>query len=307
MERKRPLAYVQRVAAAKLPGQAILIVNTASRTGAAAFEAAREKLTAAGVELLDAKAVEVPDRMGDAVKAAIAAAPMVIVGGGDGSLSSNIDFFLGSDTVFALLPLGTANSFARTMGIPLDLDGAVDVIANGKPQGIDLGCINGDYFLNAAALGLAPEVADTVPSGLKRSLGRFGYLLWAGWSAASFKAFRLKVDDGNRIRRMWATEVRIANGRFHGGMELIESADIESGVIVVQAVRGRSVLKLGWSYFASALKLGARHETVREFRGPKLLLDTRPRLKVSIDGEVSAETPLEISALPNAVTIAAPR
>ncbi len=91
--------------------------------------------------------------MGAAVKQAIKRAPMVIVGGGDGSLSSNIDHFLGKDTIFALLPLGTANSFARTLGIPLDLDGAIEVILTGEPRQIDLGCINGDHFLNAAALG----------------------------------------------------------------------------------------------------------------------------------------------------------
>jgi YegS/Rv2252/BmrU family lipid kinase len=289
-----------------LPKHAILIVNAASRSGAEAFDQACAKLTAAGVELIDSQAVKEPDQMGDAVKAAIERAPMVIVGGGDGSLSATVDDLIGRDCLFAVLPLGTANSFARTIGIPLDLDGAIDVIANGDPRKIDLGCINGDHFLNAAALGLAPEVADTVPSGLKKALGRVGYLLWAGWSAASFNAFRLKIDDGKAIRRMWATEVRIANGRFHGGLELIESADVESGVIVVQAVRGQSVLKLGWSYLASALKLGARHQTMREFRGRKLRIETRPRMKVSIDGEVGAETPLDVSAVPDAVTIAAP-
>ena len=290
-----------------LPKQAILIVNAASRSGADAFAAAREKLTAAGVELIEAKAVKNPKSMDGTVKKAIKKAPMVIVGGGDGSLSSSVDFFLGTDTVLGVLPLGTANSFARTLGIPLDLDGAIDVLAKGQPRSIDVGCINGDYFLNAAALGLAPMVAESVPHGLKRRLGRLGYLIWAGWSAASFNAFRLKVDDGKRIHRLWATEVRIANGRFHGGMELIESADVESGQIVVQAVRGRSVVRLGWSYFASALKLNARHVTTREFRGRKLVVSTRPPLTVSIDGEVAATTPLEVSAIPNAVTVAAPR
>jgi YegS/Rv2252/BmrU family lipid kinase len=290
-----------------LPKQAILIVNAASRSGAEAFKEARDKLPAAGIELIEAKAIKDPKRMGAAIKRAIKAAPMVIVGGGDGSLSSNIDHFLGKDTIFALLPFGTANSFARTLGIPLDLDGAIEVIVTGEPRSIDLGCINGDHFLNAAALGLAPKVAESVPHGLKRSLGRVGYLLWAGWSAANFNAFRLKVEDGRRTHRLWATEVRIANGRYHGGVELIESADVESGVIVVQAVRGRSVLRLGWSYFASALKLGSRHQTVREFRGSKLKVSTRPVMQVSIDGEIGATTPLEVSAVPNAVTIAAPR
>ena len=290
-----------------LPKQAILIVNAASRKGADAFAEARDKLAAAGIELIDSKAVKNPKSMDRTIKQAINRVPMVIVGGGDGSLSSAVDFFLGTDTMLGVLPLGTANSFARTLGLPLDLDGAIDVIANGEPRKIDVGCINGDYFLNAAALGLAPKVAESVPHGLKRRLGRLGYLLWAGWSAASFNAFRLTVDDGRREHRLWATEVRIANGRFHGGMELIESADVESGQIVVQAVTGRSVMRLGWSYLASALKLRARHQTTCEFRGRKLRVSTRPPLQVSIDGEVGAMTPLEVSAIPDAVTVAAPR
>ena len=291
----------------QLPKQAILIVNAASRTGADAFKEARSKLEAAGVELIDAKAVRKPERMGSAIRQAIKRAPMVIVGGGDGSLSSSIDHFVGKEVIFAFLPLGTANSFARTMRVPLELDGAVEVIAKGEPRSIDVGCINGDYFLNAAAMGLAPKVAESVPHGLKRSLGRVGYLIWAGWSAASFNAFRVSLDDGKRSYRHWATEVRIANGRFHGGLELIESADVESGEIVVQVVEGRSIAKLGWSYAAAALKLQARKQTVREFRAKKLTLNTHPRMPVSIDGEIGAETPLEISALANAVTIAAPR
>jgi diacylglycerol kinase family enzyme len=132
-------------------------------------------------------------------------------------------------------------------------------------------------------------------------------LIWAGWSAANFRAFRVKLEDGKRPVRMWATEVRIANGRYHGGIELIENADLKSGEIVVQVVTGRSLMKLGWSYFAAATKLRARHETVREFVGCKFKLSTKPRMRVSIDGEVGAETPLEISALADGVMIAAPR
>ena len=289
------------------PSQAILIVNAKSRQGAEAFEAARDKLTAAGIELIDAKAIKDPRRIAGAVKKAIKAAPMVILGGGDGSLSANIDHFLGQDTVFAFLPLGTANSFARTLGTPLDLDGAIEAIATGEVRDIDLGCINGDYFLNNAAIGLAPMVAESVPHGLKRSLGRLGYLLWAGWSAASFKAFRLIVDDGSRVHRLWATEVRIANGRFHGGLELIESADVESGEIVVQAVQGRSLFGLARSYLASVLKHSRRQETVREFHGKRLRIDTRPRQRVSIDGELGPETPIVVTIAPSAVRVVAPR
>ena len=285
-----------------LPRQAILIVNAKSRQGAQAFDQACTKLEAAGVELIEALAIKDPRRMGPAVRKAIKAAPMVIVGGGDGSLSE----FVGTDKVFALLPLGTANSFARTMGIPLDLDGAIKVIATGRPLAIDLGKINDDYFLNNAAMGLAPVVAETVPHGLKRQLGRLGYLVWAGWSAASFNAFRLKVVNDGKVNRLWATGVRIANGRFHGGVELIEKADVESGEIIVQAVRGRSLFRLAYNYASKLFKRSSGAE-VREFHGRELVISTRPPMRVSIDGELGPETPFTASVAQAAVWIAAPR
>ena len=290
-----------------LPKQAILIVNAGSRRGAELFDKVRDKLVGAGIELLEAKKCKSSKNLGASVKRAVKRAPMVIVGGGDGTLSFAVDHFLGGKTIFALLPLGTANSFARSLGIPLDLDGAIGVIADGEARPIDLAAIEGDYFLNNAALGLAPLVAETVPHGLKRRLGRFGYLVWAGWAAASFRAFRLKVDDGTKIHRLWATEARIANGRFHGGVELIESAELQSGEIVIQAVQGRSLARLGLSYIASALKLPRRHQTVREFRGKRMRIDTRPHMPVSIDGELGPETPFEVAIAPEAIRVAAPR
>lgn len=290
-----------------LPKEAILVVNAASRAGADAFDSAREKLASAGIQLIDARAVEEPETLAGEITSAVDRAPMVIVGGGDGTLSKAVDHFLGRDAIFALLPLGTANSFARTLGIPLELGGAVDVIANGEARRIDLASINGDHFLNNAAMGLAPVVAESVPQGLKKSLGRLGYLVWAGWSAASFKAFRLTVEDDRGKHRLWATEVRIANGRFHGGVELIESADPESGDVVVQAVEGRSLAKLAWSYVASALKTPRRDQNVREFRGRHMRISTKPRMRVSIDGEIGPETPFDVGVIPNAIRVAAPR
>ncbi len=124
-----------------------------------------------------------------------------------------------------MLPLGTANSFARTLGMPLDLDGAIEVIAHGRRKRIDLGVIDGDYFANVAALGLSPLIADTVPHGLKRYLGMVGYVIWAIRVAFRFRPFKLRVtlDDGT-VAKSWATEARIANGSFHGGVELVEGA-----------------------------------------------------------------------------------
>ena len=290
-----------------LPKQAILIVNAMSRRGADVYDEARAKLELAGVELIDAIAVDQPDQMDRIVIDAVARAPMVIIGGGDGSLSTNIDHFVGKKTIFAFLPLGTANSFAKTMGMDTNLDAAIEVIAHGRRRRIDLGVIDGDYFVNAAALGLSPMIADTVPHGLKRWLGMVGYLLWAGRCAVKFRPFRIAVtkDDGS-VDHVWATEARIANGTHHGGVELIESQDIDSGEIVIQAVTGKSVVGLGWSWFATLFKLTGREQTVTEWRGKSLRLEARPRQKISIDGEIAAETPVTVCVAKGAIEVAAP-
>lgn len=291
-----------------LPRQAVLVVNAMSRTGERSFEEVRDKLVAAGIDLIAAHAVEDPQEMEPTIRAAIAQAPMVIVGGGDGSLSSNVDFFVGHDTVFAIMPLGTANSFAGTLGIPKDIDSAVDVIANGLRKRIDLGMIDGDYFVNAAAIGISPLIAETVPHKLKRYLGIVGYLLWAMRCALKFRPFRMTVEypDGRRDS-LWTTEIRIANGTHHGGVELVESQTLDSGDIVIQAVTGKSIWGLAWSWFATIFKLRGRHGTMREFRGRTMKLKTRPRLKISIDGEIAARTPVTVSAARGAIEVAAPR
>jgi YegS/Rv2252/BmrU family lipid kinase len=295
------------MAARSLPKKAILIVNAQSRVGADSFDQAVDLLKQAGVELIEAHAVKEPARIKAQVRKAVDEAPMVIVGGGDGTLSSTIDFFKDHDTVFALLPLGTANSLARALGIPLDLPGAVNVIAEGVPRQIDLGCIDGDYFGNSAAIGLSPLIAKTVPHKLKRYLGRFGYLIWAAWVSFRFKPFRLKIDDGITRTICWASEVRIANGGYFGGVQMVDDAELDSGEIIVQAVAGRAKKNLLWSWFAGALRHRNRGDYNAEFHGTKLRIDTDPDLDVSIDGELAAKTPITVTIAPDAVTIAAPR
>lgn len=290
------------------PRSAILIVNALSRQGQKQFDAACEKLRAAGIELIDAIAIDEPGTLDRIVGEAMAKKPpMLIVGGGDGSLSCAVDQLVGTDTVFAPLPLGTANSFARSLGIPLDLDGAIDVIANGQPRRIDLGMIDDDYYCNCAAIGLSTKIGGHIPPLLKKTLGRLGYLIWATWQSMKFKAFKLTVTHDGVRETLDALEVRIANGPYHGGVELVDEADPQSGEIVVQVVIGRSPAQLGWSWFTSWLRLRARKDTTIEYHGKEIRIETIPPQKVSIDGEVLAKTPFTARIAAKAVHVMTPR
>lgn len=293
--------------ARNLPREAVLIVNVHSRRGEALFKDAKTMLEEAGLRLIAAHAVKEPERLQETVRGAVAdGAPMVIVGGGDGSLSGTVDELVGKDCVFGVLPLGTANSFARTLGIPLDLEGAVAAISGGRRRRIDLGMIDRDYFVNAASLGLSPRIGETVPHRLKRYLGRAGYLLWAIKCSIGFRAFRLTLEDGVKRRNMWATEVRILNGPYHGGVELSDQADVDTGDIVIQAVVGRSHARLAWDWYAKFFKLRDRDAQTEEFRGKAFRIETRPPQRISIDGEVLASTPVTVQVAAGAVEVAVP-
>lgn len=290
-----------------VPREAVLVVNAHSRKGRALFRDARVKLEEAGIKLIAAHAVKDPTQLNHVVQDAVTSgAPMVIVGGGDGSLSSSVDFLVDRDCVFALLPLGTANSFARTLGIPLDLDGAIATIVGGRRRRIDLGVIDGDYFANTAAMGLSPLVGDSVPHKLKKYLGRFAYLVWGLWCLLWFRPFRLTIDDGSRTDELMALEVRIANGRFIGGVEVVEDAEVDSGDIVVQAVVGHARRILIWNWFAMLARLPARRENTRDFRGRRLRIATDPLLAISIDGEVCGKTPATVAIAARAIEVVVP-
>ncbi|OWK31165.1 diacylglycerol/lipid kinase family protein [Sphingomonas dokdonensis] len=286
---------------------AALIVNAKSRKGQKLFKQACERLHGLPFPV-DAHAVEKPEHLERTVKRALAKKPdLVILGGGDGTVSGLVDLLVGPDVILGVLPLGTANSFARTLGVPLDLDGAIQVLADGVPKRIDLGMIDGDYFANCAAMGLSPQIAETVPHNLKKVLGRIGYLGWAGLQYLRFRPFILTVDDGVEEKRMRVVEVRISNGPYHGGTWLVDEAKVDSGQIVVQAVTGRYRRTLLKNWFASFFGLAARHQDTVTFSGKSLKVETRPPLPISIDGEVLARTPVEAKIAAQAIRVMVPR
>lgn len=256
---------------------AVLVVNTHARNGLAKFEQAKSLLQQRGITLDSSFAVRDPDRLPEIVENAIHRGhKWVIVGGGDGTISSVIDSFAYRDVVFGLLPLGTANSFARTLSIPVDVDGAVDVLVNGKVVDVDLGKIDDDYFANGAALGLSAAIAQAKPRLLKRWLGPTAYLLVATRALLNHKPFQCTLTIDGRVKSCEVLEVRIANGTYHGGMKVAEEASVESHRIVFYVIKGRSRWQLArvWMDFARGRPLAP--EDVDVFHASHVRIETDP-------------------------------
>lgn len=289
--------------------RAVLVVNTRSRRGRRLFDGARQALIAQGVTLDGAHAVRDPARLPRIVRESVDAGHrLVLVGGGDGTIRSVVDSFAHRDAVLAILPLGTANSFARAVGVPLELAAAVDVALTGKVADVDLGVINGHHFANAAAIGLPASIARHMPPALKKWLGRAGYLLVAFARLLRHRPFHCTVTADGRTVAFDAVEVRIANGEYQGGVRVADGAGVETRDLVVQAITGRSRLSI--ARFWSRAVLGAREAadtTVHEVRGAELLIEAVPPQAVSIDGEPVTRTPIRAHVARQALLLRVPR
>jgi diacylglycerol kinase family enzyme len=150
-------------------------------------------------------------------------------------------------------------------------------------------------------------IARTVPGKLKKYLGRVGYALWAARVGIGFRPFKLTIDYGPAQSQVWATEVRIANGGYFGGVELVEGAEVDSGEIIIQIVTGKSQRNLLNSWISNMLKLRHRDQWQAEIHARDIRLATEPAMDVTIDGELATKTPIHVCIVPDAVVIAAPR
>src|SRR4051812_44965739 len=176
--------------------RALLIVNAKSRSGESQAQAAIERLNAYGIEPVHVECGRREDLSPLIVKHA-KDVDCAVVGGGDGTMNAAAFGVIEAGLPLGILPLGTANDLARTLGIPFDLDGAAQVIADGITRKIDLGIVNGEPFFNVASLGLSAELAQKLTRDIKRRWGRLGYALVALKVLSQAKPFGATIASEN--------------------------------------------------------------------------------------------------------------
>ncbi|HEY2266328.1 MAG TPA: diacylglycerol kinase family protein [Streptosporangiaceae bacterium] len=208
--------------------RAVLVVNTRSRRGARMYRDAGRRLEAAGFGLLGSFAASRPGQLETSLAAALDLAPdLLIAGGGDGTVSLAARHLAHRDIALGIVPSGTTNNFARTLGLPLTVAGAVGVLTGGKVADVDLGHVNGTYFANLVSVGLSGHVAATVRPDLKRLLGRPAYPLTALARLPRHRPFQAAVTAGGQTRTFTTHQLNVANGSFHAGRPITGDASAD--------------------------------------------------------------------------------
>ena len=236
------------------------------------------------------------NELADALRAAIERKPEAIVaGGGDGTVSSVAAALVGGPIALGVLPLGTLNHFAKDLGLPLELDAAVERIAHGAMRRVDVGEVNGRVFVNNSSLGLYPDIVRERERQQRRlGRGKWAALVWATIGAVRrfpFLGVRLSVDGRAALRR--TPFVFIGNNVYSmQGFAIGERERLDAGCLSLYVAQRAGRLKL---LMLALHAVFGRLEQARDFDAMCAVgIDVesrRRRLRVATDGEITMMAP----------------
>lgn len=247
--------------------------------------------------------VRVTFERGDAERmareAATVGADVVVAVGGDGTVNEVVNGLDGSDTPLGVLPLGTANDFARQAGIPANVDHAMDVILVRKPVLIDTASLNGRRFLNVSTGGIGAEATAETPSQAKAALGQLAYAITGIRKLADFPTKHAVFRSGGFVLECDFLMFAVGSGLASGGGRLVTPhASTTDGLLDLCIVErmprrefARTVLRLRHGEHVG-------EEGVHYVRMHELTIEAKTPISVNVDGEVSDSVRLDYIARP---------
>lgn len=301
---------VGAMTAADGAGALCVIVNPGSRQAGSMVEELRALLGARGADA-EIRVLRRGQSPAEAAQRAVRDGfATVAAAGGDGTASAVASGLVGTDRRFGVLPLGTFNYFARSLGLPETLEAAAAVMLSGATRTVSVGEVNGLTFLNNASLGVYPAILGR-REGVYRRWGRSR--IAAHWSAAQTLATgRARVDlqiEADGRRRIRTPLIFVCNNGFQLESLGLEGADtIRRGafaVLVAPDVGRAGLVRRALALGGGMLEAGRDYDLL-EHAG-FTLRDRRGMAVVACDGErARLRTPLRFRRLQNALRVAAP-
>ena len=277
-----------------------------SRRGLEYYQFLCDELPKRGVRIAAGHTVRGRKELKRTVRAAVrGGAEVIVVIGGDGTQTAAVAELAHTKAVLAVVPAGTGNSFALTIGIK-NLQMAIDAIVAGKEQCVDVGVANGTHFANFATIGLLAEAAAETTSPLKRFFGPIAYGITTLREFFLLRPFQLRVKWKGGELRLETHQAIVANGRYFGWQPLTPDADVRSGELVFFAVEG--VSRSDAVRTSAALLRGEQTKLAGAhfFSSPKLEITATPKQRLNIDGHDLGKTPAKFKVEPDALRVLVP-
>lgn len=290
-----------------MTGRALLLLNRNSRRGEETLNQVVSELKALNFEVFE-ESTENPQQLTNVIRSYRARVGMVIVGGGDGTLNAAIEGLLDTQLPLGILPLGTANDLARTLGIPQSIPQACQVIADGYTQRIDLGRVNHKHFFNVASLGLSVQITKQLDKKLKRRWGVLAYAATALRVIWQARPFRAKISWGDKSIKVKTVQIAVGNGRYYGGgMTVANDAAINDQRLDLYSLECQHWWQL--LLWLPAMRVGTHSgwDGVRTLNGKEFMISTSKPLSINADGEIVTQTPAKFRLVPKAIAVFVPK
>ena len=291
----------------------VVLLNEAAGADAASPEVSKvREAFAAGAVAADVRACSPRDLRAAIAAAAASGVDAVVIGGGDGTLNAAAQVLVGGPTALGVLPLGTLNHFAKDVGIPLDLADAVATIAAGDRLAVDVGEVNGRFFLNNASIGLYPAaVREREELRHKHGGGK-----WVAMLQACFDVFRrypllsVVVRTEDQVAHLKTPFVFVGNNRYEMSLFSLGSRQtLRGGELSVYLSRDGGRVALVRQALRALLGTLEQDRDFRSLVVTEMEIDTRRRhVRVAVDGEVvEMASPIRYRIHPQSIWVLAPR
>jgi lipid kinase YegS len=239
-------------------------------------------------------------------EALAAGAKRIIAGGGDGTINAVVNALVGKGkkpprAMMGILPLGTANDFARGCDLPVDdLKRCLEIACSSPPRKIDVGRVNSRCFVNVTSGGFGAEITATTPVEMKKKLGGGAYTIMG-----LIKAFNLEPYEGRLLvpgeepQEGAMLLMAVGNNRLAGGgFEVAPKARLDDGLLDIAIVRHQPDLQV--ARLAAELKtIDSPDNQYLYYRQlSKFTIETKRDVHFNLDGEPTQENRLKFSVLP---------
>ena len=287
--------------------RAALFVNARARSGRDDLTDLVAALRREGIDVQDRS----PNNLGDldrAIRQAGIGHDFILIGGGDGTISRSLGALLAADRPVGIVPMGTANDLARTLGVSDDRAHIADVVARGVTRRIDVSKVNDIYFVNVAGIGIGATAAEALTDRLKKTWGPLAYAISAFRARDAARPFRCELHFDGVRKRMRCVQILVGNGRHYGsGMTISDEARLDTGHLEVYALAPPRPLDLPGLFLA--LRWGKLKRWQGAFRGQidSVAITTKRPMPVNTDGEVLTETPARFTMSAGALEVFVPQ
>jgi diacylglycerol kinase (ATP) len=269
----------------------------------------RRRLAEHGVSDPDWYEVRKSRKAAAATRRAVAdGAELIFVWGGDGTVQRCVDAVAGTGTAIAILPAGTANQLARSLGIPADLPEAVRIGCAGSRRRLDLGKINGEHFAVMAGLGFDAEMITDADRGAKRRLGQLAYVRAAvRHTRGTLTRTRIKIDGADWFDGE-ASCVLLGNiGTISGGIRAFDDARPDDGWLEVGVTTATGPLQ--WARVLTRMAAGRsdRSPLIHITHARKVTIRLADPMRYELDGGARTKvTRLKARLAAQAITVCVP-